>query len=89
MKESGLVHVRAAKAYGRWDAAYAVSEMKVPTDFLEALEIRPGAKQFFETLTKASRSVIAHGLISAKKPETRLKRFDKFMAMLSQQEKPS
>lgn len=89
MKESGLVHVRAAKADGRWEAAYAVSEMKVPTDFLEALEIRPGAKQFFETLTKSSRSVIAHGLISAKKPETRLKRFDKFMAMLSQQEKPS
>lgn len=89
MKESGLVHVRAAKADGRWEAAYAVSEMKVPADFLEALEIRPGAKQFFETLTKSSRSVIAHGLISAKKPETRLKRFDKFMAMLSQQEKPS
>jgi uncharacterized protein YdeI (YjbR/CyaY-like superfamily) len=33
MQEPGLVHVRAAKADGRWGAAYApASEMKVPAD---------------------------------------------------------
>ncbi len=88
MRASGLVHVRAAKADGRWENAYAVSEMKVATDFLAALDSKPKAKQFFETLTKSSRYVIAHGLASAKKPETRQRRFEKFIDMLACEEKP-
>ncbi|MGH1470682.1 MAG: YdeI/OmpD-associated family protein [Cellvibrionaceae bacterium] len=89
MKEPGLVHVRAAKADGRWENAYRVSEMKVPADFLLALETKPKAKLFFEALAKSSRSVIAQGLTSAKKTETRQKRFDKFMDMLVNEEKPT
>ena len=88
MMEPGLVHMRAAKADGRWQNAYVVSEMKIPVDFLTALESKPSAKAFFETLNKSSRYVIAHGLISAKKPETRLRRFTKFIDMLIQEEKP-
>jgi len=88
MKEPGLVHVRAAKADGRWENAYVVSEMNVPEDFLAALESQPRVKQFFETLNKSSRYVIAYGLISAKRPETRQKRFAKYMAMLVQEQKP-
>lgn len=88
MKEAGLVHVRAAKEDGRWQNAYVVSEMEIPTDFLATLESKPDVKAFFETLTKSSRYVIAYGLISAKKPETRQKRFDKFMHMLANEEKP-
>lgn len=88
MMEPGLVHVRAAKADGRWESAYVVSEMDVPADFITALECTPNAKRFFETLNKSSRYVIAYGLLSAKKPETRQKRFEKFMNMLVNQEKP-
>ncbi|WP_299195566.1 YdeI/OmpD-associated family protein [uncultured Amphritea sp.] len=87
MMESGLVYVRAAKADGRWGNAYVVSEMDVPEDFLAALENNPNAKAFFETLNKSSRYVIAHGLISAKRSETR-ERFVKFMDMLVHEEKP-
>ena len=89
MMESGLLHVSAAKADGRWENAYAVSEMKVPEDFLAALESKPEAKQFFETLTKSNCYVIANGLTSAKKPETRQRRFTKFMDMLARNEKPA
>lgn len=89
MTESGLIHVRAAKADGRWAQAYVVSEMKVPEDFLSALKNKPDEKQFFETFTKSSRYVIAHGLTSAKKPETRQRRFAKFIDMLARKEKPS
>lgn len=89
MKESGLVHIRAAKADGRWENAYAASEMKVPVDFLVALDNKPKAKQFFETLTKSSQYVIAYGLSSAKKLETRQRRFEKFMDMLVNEEKPT
>ncbi len=67
MMEPGLLHVRAAKADGRWENAYTASEMKVPEDFIAALENHPQAKDFFATLTKSSCYVIAHGLISAKK----------------------
>ena len=88
MKESGLAHVRAAKADGRWEKAYIVSEFDVPKDFIEALESQPKVKAFFETLNKSSRYVIAYGLISAKKPETRQRRFTKYMTMLLQNEKP-
>lgn len=88
MEEPGLLHVRVAKADGRWDNAYVVSEMTVPEDFLAALENQPKAKQFYATLNKSNRYVIAHGLTSAKKPETRQKRFTKYMTMLAQQEQP-
>ena len=89
MTESGLVHVRAAKGDGRWENAYAASEMKVPADFLASLESNPKAKQFFETLTKSSHYVIAYGLTSAKKTETRQRRFAKFTDMLVREEKPT
>ncbi len=89
MSESGLVHIQAAKKDGRWANAYVASEMKVPTDFLTALESKPKAKQFYETLNKSSRYVIAYGLASAKKPETRQKRFAKFMDMMVHEVNPS
>ena len=88
MQEPGLVHVRATKADGRWEKAYVVSEIEVPEDFLAALESQPRVKQFLETLNKSSRYVIAYGLTSAKKAETRQRRFTKYMTMLIQEEKP-
>ncbi|WP_261841718.1 YdeI/OmpD-associated family protein [Aliamphritea ceti] len=88
MMASGLEHVNAAKADGRWEKAYVVSEIEVPADFLAALESEPKAKRFFETLTKSNKYVIAHGLTSAKKAETRKKRFEKFISMLIHEEKP-
>lgn len=86
MTEAGLVHVDAAKADGRWAEAYVVSEIKVPDDFIEALEGK--AKQLFDSLTKSNRYVIAYGLTNAKKTETRQRRFNKYMDMLSREEKP-
>lgn len=88
MMEPGLAHVRAAIADGRWENAYVVSEMEVPADFIAALESTPSAKQFFETLNKSSRYVIAYGLKSAKKDETRQRRFTKYMTMLIREENP-
>lgn len=81
MEEPGLAQVRAAQADGRWDDAYAVGEVRVPPDFLAALGARPGALERFEGLTKARRLVIALGL-STQRPETRQKRFDRFLEAL-------
>ncbi len=88
MQEPGLVHVQAAKADGRWENAYVASEMEVPDDFLQALADNPKASRFYQSLTKSYRYTIANGLLSAKRPETRQKRFEKFMDMLSREQKP-
>jgi uncharacterized protein YdeI (YjbR/CyaY-like superfamily) len=88
MTEFGLVPVHAAKEDGRWESAYVASEMKVPKDFLAELESQQKAKRFYETLNKSSRYVIAYGLESARKPETRHKRFARYMAMLAREVDP-
>ena len=77
MTESGLSHVRAAKADGRWEIAYVVSEMEVPSDFLTELKSKPNATKFYQTLNKSSRYAIAYGLMSAKKSDTRLRHLSK------------
>ena len=89
MQEPGLAQVRAAKADGRWEKAYATSEMEVPADFLAAVQAEPKAKQFFDTLNKTGRFPIALGLTTAKRPETRQRRFDKFLDMLIRGERPT
>ena len=89
MAKPGLAQVRAAKADGRWENAYLPpSEAEVPADFVAALADRPQAKQFFESLNKSSRYAITYGLTTAKRPETRQRRFEKFMGMLEREEKP-
>ena len=89
MREPGLAQVRAAQADGRWAAAYAPpSEAEVPADFVAALDGRPTAKRFFETLPRSSRFSIAYGLTTAKRPETRQRRFERFLALLDREERP-
>jgi uncharacterized protein YdeI (YjbR/CyaY-like superfamily) len=93
MQPAGLTHVEAAKADGRWQAAYSISDgLVMPEDFLAAVEASTGnngnTKEFFDTLSKSSRNIIAYGLTSAKKEETRKKRFDKFLAMLEDNVRP-
>ena len=82
MQESGLMQVSLAKRNGRWADAYAASEMNVPADFLEALDRSRPAKDTFEQLNSADRYTIALGLTSAKRPETRLRRFEGYLELL-------
>lgn len=65
--ESGMERVRAARADGRWEAAYApASEMTIPDDFLTALKEHAKAKVFFETLNRQNLYAIAYRLQTAK-----------------------
>ncbi len=88
MRKAGLVHITAAKGDGRWDNAYAPSsEMRVPENFLEALENNTKAKAFYTSLNKSNLYAIVYRLTTAKKPETRQKRFDQIISMLENKEK--
>lgn len=82
MQDSGLIQVSRAKQNGRWADAYTASEMTVPQDFIEALEGSQRAKETFELLNSADRYTIALGLTSAKRPETRLRRFERYLELL-------
>lgn len=88
MREPGMTHVHAARADGRWEAAYAPSsEMVMPGDLMAALEERIDAKAFFETLNRQNLYAIAYRLQTAKRRETRRKRMEKILQMLENREK--
>lgn len=89
MQPAGLAAVAAAQADGRWDRAYLPSsEAKVPDDFLDAVKRLPRAAETFEKLSKSSRYSIYYHLATAKKPETRARRFAAFLDALERGEKP-
>ncbi len=88
MMPAGLAAVAAAKADGRWAAAYdSSSSAEMPEDFLAALEREPEAKSFFLSLTKTQRYGFFFRITTAKKPETRGRRIAEFVAMLKRGEK--
>jgi uncharacterized protein YdeI (YjbR/CyaY-like superfamily) len=87
MEPAGLAEVERAKADGRWAAAYdAPSTATVPEDLRAALDADPEASAFFETLDSNNRYAILHRVQEAKKPETRARRIEKFVAMCSRGE---
>jgi len=88
MRPAGLAEVAAAKADGRWDAAYAGQRAAtVPEDLRHELDRNKAAAEFFATLDSANRYAILYRLQEAKKPETREKRLRRFIAMLERGEK--
>jgi uncharacterized protein YdeI (YjbR/CyaY-like superfamily) len=87
MRPAGLKEMERAKKDGRWDAAYAgQSTAQVPDDLARALAKNKKAKAFFETLDSKNRFAILYRVHSAKKPETRAARIEKFVAMLGEGE---
>jgi uncharacterized protein YdeI (YjbR/CyaY-like superfamily) len=88
MRPAGLEQVELAKADGRWEAAYAPpTSVEVPDDLREALDAKPKAAEFFATLNKSNRFAIVYQVEDAKKPETRVRRIEKFVAMMERGEK--
>lgn len=85
MQPAGQAHVDAAKADGRWDAAYSIAQkVEFPAEFLQALEANPEANAYFATLSKSALHAIHYALTSAKRPETRQKRMVKIFDALEQ-----
>lgn len=84
MQPSGQAAIDAAKADGRWEQAYdSPANMKMPHDFQAALNKNPKAKAFFEQLNKTNTYAFLWRIQTAKKPETRQARIEKFITMLS------
>ena len=86
MRPSGLAEVEAAKADGRWDAAYPGQRTaEVPADLRQELDRNEAARDFFAALDSANRYAILYRLQEAKKPETRERRLRKYIGMLERE----
>ncbi len=88
MEPAGLMAVEAAQADGRWEMAYdSSSNMSFPDEFTIELSKDKKAYDFFKTLNKANLYAIAFRLQTAKKPDTRQKRIEVILDMLSKGQK--
>lgn len=88
MKPAGQMQVEAAKADGRWAAAYeGQSTAEIPEDFAKALAKNKKAADFFETLNKANKYAFIWRLHHVKRPETRAANIKKYVEMLADGQK--
>ncbi len=88
MKRAGLEKIESAKKDGRWVNAYhPQSTATLPVDFMREVNKNRKAKVFLETLNRVNVYAIIYRLQTAKKPETRQKRINQFVEMLSKGEK--
>ena len=89
MTEHGQRHVDAAKADGRWEAAYASPKnSEVPADFLAAVAKHPRAAKTFELLTKQYKFSIAYRLFHLKSAERRAQLITDMVKRLGEGELP-
>ena len=87
MHPAGMAEVERAKADGRWQAAYPGSAtIEVPADLAAALGADPAAGAMFANLTAANRYAVLYRIQDAKRPETRARRIETFVAMLARGE---
>ncbi|MCB1676949.1 MAG: YdeI/OmpD-associated family protein [Halioglobus sp.] len=88
MHAEGLKQYEAAKNDGRLDNAYAPSsKAEIPADLMKVINKDQKMKAFVATLTKANIMAISFRLNTAKKPETRERRFQMILEMLKKGEK--
>ncbi|GHH86743.1 hypothetical protein GCM10017771_25050 [Streptomyces capitiformicae] len=89
MRPGGLAEVDAAKADGRWAAAYeSQKEAGVPEDLAAALERSPAAAREFQRLGKTDRYLVVLGLLKARTARTRVARLEKAVARLEAEGHP-
>ena len=87
MLPAGMREIEKARADGRWEAAYSSpSNSVVPDDLQAALDANPKARAFFATLNGRNRYAILFRIENAKKAETRARKIEEFIGMLSRGE---
>jgi uncharacterized protein YdeI (YjbR/CyaY-like superfamily) len=91
MTQHGQRHVDAAKADGRWDAAYApirsASDATMPADLRAAIEANPRALATYRTLGKMNLFALAFRTNNMKTAAGRAKKIATLVAMLAKGER--
>jgi uncharacterized protein YdeI (YjbR/CyaY-like superfamily) len=90
MTPHGQRQVDAAKADGRWDAAYApirrTTKDTIPADLRAAIEANPRARKTFRTLGRVNLFALAFRTNSMKTPAGRARKIASLVAMLERGE---
>lgn len=90
MTPHGQRQVDAARADGRWDAAYApmrsANEATVPADLRAAIEANPRARRTFRTLGRQNLFALAFRTNNMKTPAGRARKIAALVAMLARGE---
>lgn len=87
MRPAGIAAVDAARADGRWDAAYASqSKIEVPDDLKKALSKNAAARKAFEGLSSVNRYAMLFRITTVKRAETRERKIREYVEMLARGE---
>ena len=90
MTPHGQRQVDAARADGRWDAAYApirkATEATIPDDLRAAIEANPRARKTFRTLGRQNLFALAFRTNNMKTPAGRARKIASLVAMLARGE---
>jgi uncharacterized protein YdeI (YjbR/CyaY-like superfamily) len=85
MRPAGQREVDAARADGRWDAAYDGQRAStVPDDLRQALDANPTAAAFFSSISSVNRYAIIYRIGSVKRVETRARKIAQYVQMLAE-----
>lgn len=88
MQPPGQLAINAAKADGRWDAAYEPqSSATIPPDLQTFLDTNKQVAEFFATFTKAEQYSVLHKLMTAHSLEIRAKRLAAIQQKLEARQK--
>jgi uncharacterized protein YdeI (YjbR/CyaY-like superfamily) len=85
MTAHGLRHVEAARADGRWDAAYSTT-MEASPALIEAIAANPAAQRAYEALSAQNRFALIFRTNSLKTEASRTKRIAQYVDMLARGE---
>ena len=89
METAGLAAAAAAKADGRWEAAYAgQASAVVPEDLASAIAKNPQAQAMFEVLSATNKFALINRTISVKTPAVRAANVERIVQMLASGETP-
>ena len=88
MTEAGYKSIEIAKQNGSWTLLDEVEEFIIPKDLDAEFARRPGAKDFYLSLSKSVKKLILQWLVLAKRPETRQKRITEVVEWAEQKLKP-
>lgn len=87
MQPAGLAEVEAAKADGRWAAAYESQRTaEIPTDLAAALSANERAAAVFGSLSKSDRYAVILPLLKSKTPEGRARLVGQLVERLAKPE---
>lgn len=85
MTEHGLKHVEAAKADGRWDAAYKINMEPAP-ELLAAIAANPAAQKTYDGLSSQNRFALTFRIHNLKTEAGKRKKIESFVEMLAKGE---